>query len=289
MRLTIQHETRYHYKNAPTSVIELLRLTPCNSDNQSVRDWRIDVTADVPLQRFNDAFGNITHTFSAAGAAEGLVITATGTVDTSGASGVVTGTRERLPVDVFLRETELTQANAGLIALAHDAVDKSNGTALDVAHKLNGLVHDRIAFEPGATDTATSASEALRAERGVCQDLTHVLIAAARAYGLPARYVCGYQFEDGRARDTHAGHAWGEIHVDDLGWVGFDPTAGASSNETYVRVAVGLDYLSAAPVRGAVYGGGGENLSVTVTMDGGGRPHPLGQRQSQAQAGLQSQ
>ena len=57
-----------------------------------------------------------------------------------------------------------------------------------------------------------------------------------------------------------AGHAWAEAYVENLGWVGFDPTNGMCTTDAHVRVAVGLDYLGAAPVRGTRFGGGGETL-----------------------------
>jgi len=64
-----------------------------------------------------------------------------------------------------------------------------------------------------------------------------------------------------------AGHAWVEAFVENLGWVGFDPTNGIGITEAHVRVAIGLDYLGAAPVRGTRYGGGGETLKVAVHVD----------------------
>ena len=72
--------------------------------------------------------------------------------------------------------------------------------------------------------------------------------------------------------------AWAEAYVDKLGWVGFDPTNGISPTEAHVRVAVSLDYLGAAPVRGTRYGGGSEALDVSVRVS---CPIP-GQRQSQS-------
>ena len=115
---------------------------------------------------------------------------------------------------------------------------------------------------------------------GVCQDFAHVFIAAARHLGHPARYVGGYLFQpalshwqsQGSAGQTQstdaqdAGHAWAEALVPHLGWVGFDPANGISPTDAYVRVAVGLDYLGAAPVRGTRYGGGGESLAVKVIV-----------------------
>ena len=69
MRIRISHETRYRYDTPPTGVIQTLRLTPRNHDGQFVVDWRIDVSADCRLDEHEDAFGNITHTFTAERAA----------------------------------------------------------------------------------------------------------------------------------------------------------------------------------------------------------------------------
>ena len=80
MRLSICHETDYRYDEAPNSVIELLRLTPASTANQTVRSWRIDVSGDAALRRSEDAFGNLVHTFSVLSPGENLTITATGTV-----------------------------------------------------------------------------------------------------------------------------------------------------------------------------------------------------------------
>jgi transglutaminase-like putative cysteine protease len=112
-----------------------------------------------------------------------------------------------------------------------------------------------------------NAAEAFGIKRGVCRDLTHIFIAAARCLGIPARYIAGYlQLADGTV-EQEAGHAWAEAFVPDLGWVGFDAANGVSPTDAYVRVAVGLDSLGAAPVRGTRYGAGGESLHVAIMVD----------------------
>ncbi len=52
-----------------------------------------------------------------------------------------------------------------------------------------------------------------------------------------------------------------------LGWVAFDAANGLCATDARVRVAVGLDELSAAPSRGTRYGGVGEALSVKVRVE----------------------
>jgi transglutaminase-like putative cysteine protease len=124
-----------------------------------------------------------------------------------------------------------------------------------------------MTFDVTPTQTSTTAAEAFALKRGVCQDLTHVFIATARHLGVPARYVGGYFHRADGVTQQDAGHAWAEAHVPALGWIGFDPANGICTTQAHVRVAVGLDYLGAAPVRGARRGGGTESLTVNVLVD----------------------
>ena len=127
-------------------------------------------------------------------------------------------------------------------------------------------MHGEITFDTDPTHAATTAAEAFKLRRGVCQDLTHIFIAAARHLGVPARYVGGHFYRDDGVTAQEAGHAWAEAYVDRLGWVGFDPANKLCATDAHVRVAVGLDYLGAAPVRGTRFGGSGETMTVAVQV-----------------------
>jgi transglutaminase-like putative cysteine protease len=266
MRISIFHETAYHYEHPPTGVIQLLRLTPRNHDGQFVIDWRIDVSQDCRLDAHQDAFGNITHAFRADGPFSELRVRVDGEVETQDTHGVVRGAVERFPPSLFLRETPLTQADAAIVAFAAET-RAADGEPLALLHALLNRLNREIVFDTDPTHVATTAAEAFALKRGVCQDLTHIFIAAARSLGFPARYVSGYFHRaDGVVRQD-AGHAWAEIHVPELGWVAFDATNGICATEAHVRVAIGLDYLGAAPVRGSRTGGGGETMAVAVHVD----------------------
>ena len=185
-------------------------------------------------------------------------------METFDTGGVVRGAVERFPPLVFLRETPLTRCDAGLKTFAERV---GQGAAmLDRLHALLAAVHEEMVFETDRTDTETSASEALALGHGVCQDLTHIFVGAARWLGGPARYVSGHLAREDGQIDQAAAHAGAEAHVEGLGWVGFDPTNGVCPTSAYVRVAVGLDYLGAAPVRGSRYGGSGEHLDVKLRV-----------------------
>jgi transglutaminase-like putative cysteine protease len=264
MRIRISHVTSYQYATPTHGVIQTLRLTPRNHDGQFVADWRIDVSEDCRLDVHEDAFGNITHTFSADGPFGQLRVHVEGEVDVQDTAGIVRGAVERFPPSLFLRATPLTTADEAIADFARTA---RTGDTLATLHALLANVHGGMTFDTDPTHTGTTAAEAFALKRGVCQDLTHVFIAAARHLDIAARYVGGYFRRSDGVVDQEAGHAWAEAHVPSVGWVAFDPANGICATESHVRVAVGLDYLGAAPVRGTRYGGGTESMAVTVHVD----------------------
>jgi len=267
MRIHISHETLYQYDTAPNGVIQTLRLTPRNHDGQYVSSWRIDVSADCRLDIQEDAFGNIVHAFTADGPFTDLRLLVEGEVETQETHGIVRGAVERFPPSLFLRETSLTRADAAITEFARACRGAEPSDRLSVLHRLLARVRQEIVYDADPTHAGTTAAEAFALRRGVCQDLTHVFIAAARSLDIPARYIGGYFHRADGVIQQEAGHAWAEAFVPDLGWVAFDPANGLCATDAHVRVAVGLDYLGAAPVRGTRYGGAGERLAVAVHVD----------------------
>jgi transglutaminase-like putative cysteine protease len=266
MRIHISHETRYHYDAPTNGVIQTLRLTPRNHDGQYVIHWRIDVSEDCRLDVHEDAFGNVTHTFTAEGPFTELSVQVEGEVDVQNTAGLVRGTIERFPPSLYLRPTPLTEIDGAIAEFAREVRSQSDDT-LPMLHALLGRIHGDMTFDVTPTQTSTTAAEAFALKRGVCQDLTHVFIATARHLGVPARYVGGYFHRADGVTQQDAGHAWAEAYVPALGWIAFDPANGICTTNAHVRVAAGLDYLGAAPVRGARRGGGTESLTVNVLVD----------------------
>jgi len=266
MRIRISHETRYRYDAPTNGVIQTLRLTPRNHDGHYVIHWRIDVSEDCRLDVHEDAFGNITHTFTAEGPFDELGVKVEGEVDVQDTAGIVRGAIERFPPSLYLRATSLTEPDLAIADFARETKSQGDDT-LSILHALLGRVHGEMKFDTDPTHPATTAAEALALKRGVCQDLTHVFIAAARYLDIPARYVGGYFHRADGIVQQDAGHAWAEAYVPAVGWIAFDPANGVCATDAHVRVAVGLDYLGAAPVRGARRGGGTESMAVKVLVD----------------------
>ena len=265
MRLTIHHETIYRYATPVTSAVQVLRLTPRSHDGQFVQRWRVGIDADCRLERSQDAFGNIVHTFSVESPVNLLTIVAEGEVDMTEQGGHLNGSIERLPLSFWLRETPLTRATAPIKAYALKIAGGEGGYPLATLHALMAAINRDFDFVVGATDASTTAEQAFKRKTGVCQDLAHIFAACARSLGIPARYAGGYYMRTDIVQQE-AGHAWAEAHVDGLGWIGFDAANGICTTGRHVRVAIGPDYLAAAPIRGARTGGSDEKLTVTVDV-----------------------
>ncbi|MNE05231.1 hypothetical protein D3C76_194640 [compost metagenome] len=256
MRLTIRHETAYHYEDQVRASIQYLRLTPHDSERQQVVSWQLDLPRPVRAQL--DPFGNILHVLTMDEPHDAIIIGARGQVDIDETREAEHEGQSALP---FLRFTRLTEPDEALRSFAAKECGKrKDRTALiDLMQALN----QHMAYKPGATEVDTSAAEAFSGRAGVCQDHTHAFLAGARSLGVPARYVSGYLFSN---QSEHlASHAWAEAWLDGA-WYSFDVTNELARPERHLKLAVGLDYLDACPVRGMRRGGGFEQMHAKVMV-----------------------
>lgn len=276
MILTVLHKTRYEFAEPVGGIIQSLRLTPAKSESQRVLDWSVDVPGAVLGTPLRDGAGDFVQTVSVRAPSSQIEVTVSGTVETTDTSGILRGHRERVPPRAYLRNTVRTEPNRAIVEMVNEALKKKDDAPeLERAHLIAAAVAEAVTYKPGATTAHTTAAEAITEGAGVCQDHAHVLIACAHLAGLPARYVAGYlnATEDGSSHE--ASHAWTEIYVDGLGWVGFDAANKCCPNEHYIRLGSGLDAQDAAPIRGLILGGSEEEMDVSVLVV------PQGQSQQQ--------
>jgi transglutaminase-like putative cysteine protease len=233
-------------------VIQVLRLTPRNHDGQYVVRWRIDLSVDCRT-RISTRTRSATSCMCSPpmGPFSELRVrwkARSRRSDTDGAW--CAAAVERFPPSLYLRETALTRQPTAIATFAAAAATQTGAIAEHPAPDLLARVHGEIVFDTDPTHPATTAAEAFALKRGVCQDLTHVFIACGpqpRHSGALRRRP----FPPWRRRGfAGGGPCLGGGLRADLGWIAFDPTNGICATDAHVRVAVGLDYLGAAPVRG---------------------------------------
>lgn len=158
----------------------------------------------------------------------------------------------------YLFPTPLTAPDGAIKEIAAQA---KPGDAASLCER----VHKSLQYEWGVTGVHTTASEAIAGGRGVCQDYAHIMLAACRQVGLPARYVSGHLPGEGGS------HAWIEVlrpaGRDSSGaWTteGWDPTHNRQVNSDYMVIAVGRDYADTAPLSGTYNGDG---VTSTLSVD----------------------
>ena len=142
---------------------------------------------------------------------------------------------------------------------------------LDAVTELMHRIHADFEFEPGATTVSTSVHEVLSQRSGVCQDFAHLMLACLRGQGLPARYVSGYLLTEpppGMARlmGVDASHAWVAAYSPHHGWVEFDPTNDQLADQRYITLTWGADFADVVPLRGVIFGGGDQRITVEVSV-----------------------
>jgi len=277
MLLKVDHITRYFYDQPVRGVVQSHRLMPSAFDGQRVLSWDVTVSDGQKGGSFRDGAGDLVQGWSVLGPVSEILVRVTGEVQTTDLAGLLRGHRELVPPDAYLRDTMPTRIDAALADLSH-GLDVA-GNMLAATHDLSARVSDAIVYRPGTTDAKTTASEAMAMGEGVCQDQAHALIAVARYLGIPARYVSGYLHMSGDVVTEEAAHAWAELQITGLGWVGFDPANRCCPDARYIRLGSGLDAQDAAPIRGTTRGLGAESLEVTVSITA----PSTGQHQSQSQ------
>jgi transglutaminase-like putative cysteine protease len=263
MRLHVRHTTHFEYNTALVYAVQRFMLTPLGFASQRVESWKITAPGMDKALAYSDGFGNKVHLASLANHQGPMDVVAEGIVESSDAGGLVKGIAEIAPRAVYLRQTPVTAPSEAMLKLATPVATKDT---LPFLHQLLKQIHKNVEYRLGTTDNQTTAAQAFANGNGVCQDHTHIFIGITRALRLPSRYVTGYLVTGVGASST-AAHAWAEIFVPDLGWVGFDAANGICPTDNYVRVAAGIDAASVTPIRGSRRGGVAETMTVEVIVE----------------------
>ena len=286
MRISIRHQMSVTPPAGSAHAVLQLLLTPASGATQKITSWNVEMAGIGEAAQFKDAFGNTAHLVNQIKPEGELLVTVTGLVETTDRHGVI-GRPGGEPVPALYRRiTPLTKASVTL----YGKFRNSKESRLDVLHALMARVGELLdgpaAEEQSQTQDGQSQSQsqshipaetvlvppesaehqeaAAKLPRPPATDYAHAFIGAARALNIPARYVTGYLLGD--EDEPSSFHAWAEAYDEGLGWIGFDPMLQLCPTDRHVRLAAGLDALSATPLRAVPAGDGTIEVSVSVEM-----------------------
>jgi transglutaminase-like putative cysteine protease len=283
MLLEIRHVTQYHYAGPVRESVMELWMQPQKSATQRLVSFSLELDPPAQLFSYADSFGNAVYHFDVPQPHERLDIVAHSAVETQAPpplpESLDRGEWDRVKSDFvqgecfdFLRphgHAVMTDALARFID-ERGIAELRHADPLSAAVRLNRVIYDAFDYETGVTEADSPIDHALAQGRGVCQDFAHIMIAICRSWGVPARYVSGYLFTDrsegGDRSDPDATHAWVEVFLPSLRWVGFDPTNNTLAGERHIAVAVGRDYDDVPPSRGVYKGEAESQLAVGVSV-----------------------
>jgi transglutaminase-like putative cysteine protease len=276
-RIEVRHVTGYRYPQDVLASYNEARMTPLTTLGQLSLDARLEITPAVRAVPYWDYWGSLVHAFDIHAPHRELVVTATSVVETPASHDPVdapsvswstlAGQDVERRFSEYLAPTAAAAADAALseVAAGIRAVAATPRDALDLVVT---CVRDHLAYEKGSTSVSTSAVEAWRAGRGVCQDFAHLSLAILRALGVPGRYVSGYFHPepDAPIGESVVGdsHAWFEAWTGD--WHPVDPTNTVPVGERHVLVARGRDYRDVTPLKGVYSGAPSSTPTVTVEL-----------------------
>lgn len=272
MRYLIEHETCLTYDRPVREHQCELRVSP-RSNGQKVVELTVTTEPAAEVHCYEDPWGNPVTWFGIVEPHAALVTRMRARVETSlqnpfGFEAVDPAHERAWLKEALWREPKLwdfalhrSDATPDLArtSFAQPYPQFADGlSVLDAVRAAMDWVRENFSYDPDVTHVHSKLREVLDARAGVCQDFAHLLIAIVRSWGLPARYAVGYidplsapEESDDRPQATHA---WAQVLVPGAGWRGFDATNGLVVNDTYVTVAVGRDYVDAAPQRGSFKG-----------------------------------
>ena len=281
VRYEIEHLSHYSYTAPVQQCVMLLCLEPREARGQRLLDFEIETSPTANLNRETDCFGNTRHLLDLHQTHQILEITTRSTVEVASApplparlhTGAWKAIRSRRESGVnwdFTHPSALVRPSPTLTAFVDRHRIEPRDDPLASLMQLSHTLHDCLQYIPGSTTAESPVEHIIATGQGVCQDYAHLMIAIARSWDIPARYVSGYLNPTDQSSEqtpTNATHAWVECRLPELGWVGFDPTNQSFAGEGgKVHIAVGRDYRDVSPTRGVLQGGGAIRLEVDVRV-----------------------
>lgn len=280
MFYSIRHVTRYRYDAPVRESVMQLYMQPKSDGAQRLQSFQVASSPRAGLQAYTDHFGNAVYHFDVPSVHQELTVEADAEVETYATaappdwvdgSAWATLASPQVQGENFdwLDQRGISRATPALNAFLAERGIVKGDDPMSSLRRLTRALFDAFDYAAEATDVDSPIDVALKKRKGVCQDFSHIMLATARLWGIPARYVSGYLFtkrEAGDRSSADATHAWVEAFVPPCGWVGFDPTNNVIAGERHIRVAIGRDYDDVPPARGVFRGPANSELAVAVSV-----------------------
>lgn len=273
----VKHTTRYEYRSAVTDSANQIILRPQSSDYQEIKNHRISISPNVPIDYFQDYLGNTVGVFTIIQPHDSLEITSELDVMTYPVSlplsavspqeewQMVSAKKTEFPYLDFVKSENFDCKDE--ITTVVRSIAAPTLSVMETTTLLSTYIFEHFSYKQGVTGIETGIDEIWQLKAGVCQDFAHLLLEMLRLLDLPARYVSGYiSPSDQELRGVGATHAWVEVFIPNFGWLGNDPTNNCWVSDRHIRIASGRNFTDCTPVKGTYKGTSSHTLMVSVII-----------------------
>ena len=257
-------------------------MQPRSEHTQRCFTFQLSVSPQARVFSYQDHLGNFVHHFDVPGQHRQLTIIADALVDVETPAplpeSLGPGAWEELDAMIdqedywdMLMPSFFARTSPELEELANQfgVVERGRREPLELLTTLNAELYQYFSYVKQSTGVNSAIEDAIRSRQGVCQDFAHTMISIVRNLRIPCRYVSGYLHRDPEQADRSdegATHAWVEVLLPRIGWVGFDPTNNLIVGGRHIRTAIGRDYADVSPTVGAMKGAAETELQVRVRV-----------------------
>jgi len=268
-RWAIRHLTTYRYSSPVAFATHVLRLTP-RLDSVRCLARQLQVTpTPLGVTDYIDAFGNsCTRLDFDERHFDELVIDSRIEVEThaplDGPRPLLPALPWRLTENDDLAAFRGREASPLVTSLAQKLAAEVGYEPLAFFECLCRTLYTTIDRQLRFEGAAQTPVETLETGRGACRDLTVLFLAVCRELGVAGRFVSGYQGQEQSPDGKRHLHAWPEVLVPQLGWLGRDPTHGVPAGAGHVALCASPNQADTMPVEGGFYFNG---HAITSTLE----------------------
>src|SRR5882757_7650594 len=168
-----------------------------------------------------------------------------------------------------LAERQLPDPDRKVDAWARRIVaEAGSDQTLKVLEAMTHAIKQEIRYGARHEEGTQTAARTLELGSGTCRDFAVLMMEALRSFGLAARFVTGYLYDDTSCAIQGGGstHAWCSTYLPGAGWVEYDPTNGLIAGANLIRVGATREAEQALPISGGFIGNSDDPAGLHVDV-----------------------